>query len=118
MWVIQRHNKSIRKQMKKVAKLLDMKQSPTSTYARHSFATNLNNAGVPREYISGSMAHSTASKDVTSKYIGSYPLSLMLEYNAHLLNPPKDPNNKEDLLEILKNMSAEERAALMAEASK
>ena len=117
MWVIQRHNKSIRKQMKKVAKLLDMKLSPTSTYARHSFATNLNNAGVPREYIGDSMAHST-SNDVTSKYIGSYPLSLMLEYNAHLLNPPKDPNNKEDLLEILKNMSEEERAALMAEASK
>ena len=50
----------------------------------------------------------------------------MLEYNAYLLNEIKEGDNKEmnatdkkgELLELLKNMSEEERAALMAEASK
>jgi hypothetical protein len=46
----------------------------------------------------------------------------MLEYNAYLLNEIEEGDNKEikkgELLELLKNMSEEERAALMAEASK
>ena len=117
VWVIQRYNKYIRKHMAKVAKLLNLEQTPTSTWARHSFATNLNNAGVPREYIKSSMAHST-NNDVTSKYIGSYPLPKMQEYNALLLNIPQTVKSKEDLLKILKDMSEEELAALMAEVAK
>ena len=117
-WVIQRYNRYIRIHMKKVAELLKLEQTPTSTWARHSFATNLNNSGfVPREYIKSSMAHSSAN-DVTSKYIGAYPLPLMQEYNSYLLKVPKKVSSKEDLLQILKEMSDEERAALMAEASK
>ena len=50
----------------------------------------------------------------------------MLEYNAYLLNVIDEDDNKEvnaadkkgELLELLKSMSEEERAALMAEASK
>ena len=108
--------------MAKVAKLLDMEQKPTSTWARHSFATNLNSTGiVPDRYISDSMGHSS-SGDITSKYIGAYPLKKMLEYNAYLLNEIEEGDNNEIkkgvLLELLKNMSEEERAALMAEASK
>lgn len=125
-WVIQRYNKSIRKQMAKVAKLLNLEQKPTSTWARHSFATNLNSTGiVPDRYISDSMGHSS-SGDITSKYIGAYPLKKMLEYNAYLLNVIDEGDNKKvnaadkkgELLELLKSMSEEERAALMAEASK
>ena len=108
--------------MAKVAKLLNLEQKPTSTWARHSFATNLNSTGiVPDRYISDSMGHSS-SGDITSKYIGAYPLKKMLEYNAYLLNEIEEGDNKEikkgELLELLKNMSEEERAALMAEASK
>ena len=118
LWVIQRYNKYIRKHMKKVAALLKLEQTPTSTWARHSFATNLNNSGcVPREYIQSSMAHSS-NNDVTSKYIGSYPLPKMQEYNSYLLKIPQTVNSTEDLLKILKAMSEEERAALMEEASK
>ena len=103
-----------------------MKEKPTSTWARHSFATNLNSTGiVPDRYISDSMGHSS-SGDITSKYIGAYPLKNMLEYNAYLLNEIEDDENKEvnvadkkgELLELLKSMSEEERAALIAEASK
>ena len=118
LWVIQRYNKYIRKHMKKVAELLKLEQTPTSTWARHSFATNLNNSGfVPREYIKSSMAHSS-DNDVTSKYIGAYPLPVMQEYNSYLLKVPQKVSSKEDLLQILKDMSEEERAALMEEASK
>ena len=118
LWVIQRYNKYIRKHMKKVAELLKLEQTPTSTWARHSFATNLNNSGfVPREYIKSSMAHSS-DNDVTSKYIGAYPLPMMQEYNSYLLKVLQKVSSKEDLLQILKDMSEEERAALMEEASK
>ena len=118
-WVIQRYNKYIRAHMKKVAKLLDLGVAPTSTWARHSFATNLNNTGVvPEKYIKDSMGHSS-SGDITSKYIGAYPLKKMLEYNKYLLKDiDSEDDNKTALLELLKNMSAEERAALIAEASK
>ena len=118
-WVIQRYNKYIRAHMKKVAKLLDLGVAPTSTWARHSFATNLNNTGVvPEKYIKDSMGHSS-SGDITSKYIGAYPLKKMLEYNKYLLKDiDSEDDNKTALLELLKNMSAEERAALMEEVSK
>ena len=67
--------------MEIVAKLLGLEQLPTPTWARHSFATNLNNSGrVPYKYISDSMGHSS-SGDITSNYIGTYPLEKMLEVN-------------------------------------
>lgn len=123
IWVIQRYNKYIRKHMAIVAKLLGMKQQPSATWARHSYATNLNNSGqVPYKYISDSMGHSGGG-DITSNYIGIYPLEKMLEYNSYLLNEDKSGDNKPldskaALLSLLKGMTAEERAALMAEAEK
>lgn len=118
IWVIQRYNKYIRKHMEIVAKLLGLEQLPTPTWARHSFATNLNNSGrVPYKYISDSMGHSS-SGDITSNYIGTYPLEKMLEYNAYLLKESKPANNKAELLKLLRSMSAKERKALMKEAEK
>ena len=118
IWVIQRYNKYIRKHMEIVAKLLGLEQFPTPTWARHSFATNLNNSGrVPYKYISDSMGHSN-SGDITSNYIGTYPLEKMLEYNAYLLKESKPADNKAELLELLRSMSAKERKALMKEAEK
>lgn len=118
VWVIQRYNKHIRQHMAKVAKLLGMEQSPSSTWARHSFATNLNNSGmVPYKYISDSMGHS-GSGDITSNYIGAYPLEKMLEYNWYLLHEKSEQetaanNNKQAVIEMLKNMSEEERKELL-----
>ena len=118
IWVIQRYNKYIRKHMGIVAKLLGLEQLPTPTWARHSFATNLNNSGrVPYKYISDSMGHSS-SGDITSNYIGTYPLEKMLEYNAYLLKGSQPADNKAELLELLRSMSAKERKALMKEAEK
>lgn len=118
MWTIQRYNRYIRKHMLKVAEMLGLQQKLSSTWARHSFANNLNGTGnVPYKYISDSMGHSSGG-DITSNYIGDYPLKKMLEYNNYLLNEDKPVTSKEALLDLLKGMSAEERAALMEEASK
>lgn len=113
VWVIQRYNRYIREHMDKIAELLGMEQCPTATWARHSFATNLNNSGaVPYKYISDSMGHS-GNGDITSNYIGAYPLEKMLEYNWYLLNDKKQ-DGKEALLALLKNMTDEERKQLLA----
>ncbi len=115
IWVIQRYNRYIREHMKIVANLLGLEQCPSPTWARHSFATNLNNSGcVPYKYISDSMGHSS-SGDITSNYIGTYPLEKMLEYNSYLLRENKPTDKKTELLDILKDMSAEERAEFMRE---
>lgn len=107
--------------MAKVAKLLDMEQVPSPTWARHSFATNLNNSGVvPYKYISDSMGHSGGG-DITSNYIGAYPLAKMLEYNHYLLNEkPKDAApvvDKKALLDMLKELSEEDRMELLSNLS-
>lgn len=113
VWVIQRYNRYIREHMAKIAELLGMELCPTATWARHSFATNLNNSGaVPYKYISDSMGHS-GNGDITSNYIGAYPLEKMLEYNWYLLNDKKQ-DGKEALLALLKNMTDEERKQLLA----
>ena len=113
VWVIQRYNRYIREHMAKIAELLSMEQCPTATWARHSFATNLNNSGaVPYKYICDSMGHS-GNGDITSNYIGAYPLEKMLEYNWYLLNDKKK-DGKEALLALLKNMTDEERMQLLA----
>lgn len=113
VWVIQRYNRYIREHMAKIAELLGMEQCPTATWARHSFATNLNNSGaVPYKYISDSMGHS-GNGDITSNYIGAYPLEKMLEYNWYLLNDKKQ-DGKEALIVLLKNMTFEERKQLLA----
>ena len=66
------------------------------TWARHSFATNLNNSG----------------------RVPYYPQEKMLEYNAYLLKESKPANKKAELLELLRSMSAKERKTLMKEAEK
>ena len=112
IWVVQRYNKYIRKHMAIVAEMLGMEQRPSPTWARHSFATNLNNSGrVPYKYISDSMGHS-GNSDITSNYIGAYPLEKMLEYNAYLLNTDVSIMQKKDnatLIEMLKGLSEEEK---------
>ena len=118
VWVIQRYNRYIREHMAKIADLIGLEQQPSPTWARHSFATNLNNSGhLPYKYISDSMGHS-GNGDITSNYIGAYPLEKMLEYNSYLLKESKPADNKSTLLEILKGLSEEERAELMKEVSK
>ena len=65
------------------------------------------------------MGHSGGS-DITSNYIGAYPLAKMLEYNYYLLNEkPKEtaPVVDKKALEMLKGLSEEERMELIANLS-
>ncbi len=66
------------------------------------------------------MGHSGGG-DITSNYIGAYPLAKMLEYNHFLLNEkPKEETpaiDKKVLLDMLKGLSEEERMELMADLS-
>ena len=56
----------------------------SSTWARHSFATNLKLAGVEEEYVAESMGHSHGN-DVTAGYQDMYPLEIRFRNNMKLL---------------------------------
>ena len=64
------------------------------------------------------MGHS-GNGDITSNYIGAYPLEKMLEYNHYLLNTKakKAKSKKSDnksLIEMLMGLSEEEKKAIVA----
>lgn len=61
------------------------------------------------------MGHS-GNEDITSNYIGAYPLDKMLEYNWYLLNEERQnkATDKQMVLELLKNMSEKDRKELLA----
>lgn len=58
------------------------------------------------------MGHSS-NGDITSNYIGAYPLKKMLEYNAYLLDENGGKKDNEELLERLKGLSEAERQAIL-----
>lgn len=103
-------NSNIADRMKKVAEAVDMKVKPTPTWCRHSYASNLTQAGVPKDYISASMGHS--DRDTTSGYIDRYSYEQMVEHNRRLLADPSE-KNKEWLKELLSDMSKEEILELL-----
>lgn len=74
----------IRKRMRNVAKALNWSFVPTPTWARHSFATNLIQSGVSKDYVAWAMAH--ADNSVTSNYIAAYSQQQMLDNNSLLLH--------------------------------
>lgn len=83
---IHQENKNIAKRMKVIAPLVGIKDEPTSTYARHSFATNLSQQGVPLDYVSFAMGHSNGNRgQITKRYISPYPIYKQMEYNSKLL---------------------------------
>ena len=74
----------IRKRMRNVAEALDWPFVPTPTWARHSFATNLIQSGVPKDDVAWAMAH--ADNSVTGNYIAAYSQQQMKSYNSLLLH--------------------------------
>ena len=99
------YNSTIGDRMKQVAKAVGLSVEPTPTWCRHSFASNLIQAGVPKEYISASMAHSEGS--TTDNYIDRYSYEQMVEYNSRLLADPTE-KDRERLKAMLATMSKEE----------
>ena len=78
---------------------------PSGTWCRHSFATNLRNAGVEMEYISESMGHSSGGHAITQVYLDSYPLEKQMEYNSKLLNVETSTSKHEQLMKELSMLS-------------
>ena len=72
--------------MEKMIDAIGWTVNPSGTYARHSFATNLHAAKVPREYISDAMGHSLGNRgQITMRYISPYTIEDRLNYNRILL---------------------------------
>lgn len=109
---IAQENQNIRKRMAKLAKHLGWEISPSPTWCRHSFATNLAHQGVPMQYISDAMGH-RAGKSVTMSYINMYPHEKQMEYNSLLLNLPSNKKSKSNLEDIMKSLSEADKKKLL-----
>ena len=59
--IVSCENANINARMENIVKLLGMEERPTPTWCRHSYATNLRDAGVSTEYISTMMGHTMTS---------------------------------------------------------
>lgn len=109
---IHQENRNIADRMEKIAQFVNIKESPTSTYARHSFATNLAQQGVPLDYVSFAMGHSTGNRgQITKRYISPYPIYKQMEYNSKLLLVQYTENPEggwETLLSALKEKYGED----------
>lgn len=99
-------NAVIRDRMRSVAKAVGLDVEPTPTWCRHSFASNLIQAGVPKDYIAASMGHSSGTT-ITDNYIDRYSYAQMVDYNSRLLADPME-HERAHLKELLKSMSIEE----------
>lgn len=112
-------NANIRKALSKLAPLAGLDATPTAAWARHSFATNLSNAGVPIKYIDSSMGH-TDGKEVINFYLGGYPHGKRVEYNSLLLPMMKQQREREELSKKLSNAGlslTDEQVARILEAT-
>ena len=118
---IHQENHNIADRIKKIAEIIDWDIRPSSTFARHSFATNLSRAKVPMDYISFAMGHSIGNRgQITKRYISPYPIEEQMQYNSYLLDLSELKSlrhkdmTKEELVEMVKStMTKEELFALL-----
>ena len=113
---IKQENHNIRDRLKKITAHLKWEENLTNTWARHSFATNMNFAEVPMHYISFAMGHSTGNRgNITERYIYPYTIEKMKEYNSHLLEGlsekaehTDDDDDYKEMMSMLKDVSKED----------
>lgn len=118
---IKQENHNIGDRMKKVAKSLGWEEKLSSTWARHSFATNLFSIEVPKDYISDALGHTIENRgDITDRYISAYTIEKRMYYNEMLLGLSKSDmedtsadsqvmdDERQELLGMLDNFSNEE----------
>ena len=118
---IHQENHNVADRVKKIAEIVNWDIKPSSTFARHSFATNLSRSKVPMDYISFAMGHSLGNKgQITKRYISPYPIEEQMQYNSYLLDlselkalRQKDMT-KEELVKMVKEtMTKEELLSLL-----
>ena len=112
---VKQGNHNIGDRMKKIAACLGWEEALSSTWARHSFATNLHTVEVPKDYISFAMGHTTGNRgDITDRYIYPYTIEKMKQYNNHLLkglveeDTTDNDDDMADMMEMLKDVSKED----------
>ncbi len=116
----QQENSNITDRMRKIcveALGWDESLNVSNTWARHSFATNMRNAGFEMDYISESMGHSSSDHAITQIYIEHYPLEVQLENNMKLLDLKTEQNGDDEKAKVLaelSNLSAEKLKQLLA----
>ena len=101
-------NSNVADRMEVITSLIGMEGKPTPTWCRHSYATNLRDAGVSTEYISTMMGHTITSGSATTlNYLSRYSMDMMVANNSKLLSRSKQDQSKEALLNRLMEMDRE-----------
>ena len=103
-------NSNIQDRMKKLTMALNWEIFPSSTWCRHSFATNLTHAGVPINYISDSMGHSRDEKYYCALY-RYFPHEQQVLYNNKLLNLAYEEMTS--ITKILNSLTPDELKAII-----
>ena len=112
--IVSCENANINARMENVAKLLGMEERPTPTWCRHSYATNLRDAGVSTEYISTMMGHTmTTGSATTLNYLSRYNMATMVMNNSKLLSTKDKSQKKTELVERLMEMDQEKLEAML-----
>ena len=119
---IKQEGKNIADRMKKVALSLGWAQTPTGTWCRHSFATNLNTEEVPISYISEAMGHSVGNSGMITKRYMAFPIEQCFKYNRLLIKYESEEtlkdSKKEELLEKLGRFSDDDLRDVLIELTK
>ena len=118
---IHQENHNVADRIKKIAKILGWEIEPSSTFARHSFATNMSRAKIPMDYIGFAMGHSVGNRgQITKRYISPYPIEEQMQYNCYLLDLPelkalrqKDISKEEPVAMVKESMTKEELFSLL-----
>ena len=112
--IVSCENANINARMENVTKLLGMEEKLTPTWCRHSYATNLRDAGVSTEYISTMMGHTMTSGSATTlNYLSRYNMATMVANNSKLLSTNDKSRKKTELVERLMGMDREKLEAML-----
>ena len=112
--IVSCENANINARMENVTKLLGMEEKLTPTWCRHSYATNLRDAGVSTEYISTMMGHTMTSGSATTlNYLSRYNMATMVMNNSKLLCGKDKNQKKAELVERLMEMDQEKLEAML-----
>lgn len=111
--IISCENSNVADRMEVIAKLVNMEERPSPTWCRHSYATNLRDAGISAEYISTMMGHTmTTGSTTTLNYLSRYNMVTMMANNSKLLSNGEE-DKKGEILEKLKDMDTEKLVAIL-----
>ena len=112
--IMSNENTNIAQRIEVLAELVGLEEKPTPTWCRHSYATNLRDAGVPTEYISTMMGHTITSGSATTlNYLSRYDMATMVANNSKLLSRNKQNQTKEALLNRLMEMDKERQEIML-----